>query len=237
MATLMPGRQGKAEYGLLTAIQHVSLNDRVYEQLKAAIMLGGFPPGETLTLRALAETFGTSVMPVRDAVRRLAAQQALEILPTRLIRVPPISRGRFEELWRLRIMLEAEASGRAAERASTASIALIETAQEAFLEAVAREDLSSILKCNYDFMFSVYEASSAPILLSMIESLWIQSGPYYNIIVHSSTIIDYIRQSHSNDELLVQAVRDHDPASARRARELDLDELGNWFRARFWRKK
>ena len=52
-------------------------------------------PGQRFTLRGLAAAIGTSAMPVREAVTRLAAEQALEVLPNRAIRVPLMTRERF----------------------------------------------------------------------------------------------------------------------------------------------
>jgi regulatory GntR family protein len=53
---------------------------------------GEFLPATTLTLRALADRLGSSVMPIREAVSRLAAEHAVELRPNRAIRVPDSSR-------------------------------------------------------------------------------------------------------------------------------------------------
>ena len=63
-------------------------------------------PGQRFTLRGLAAAIGTSAMPVREAVTRLAAEQALEVLPNRAIRVPLMTRERFLELRTIRLQLE-----------------------------------------------------------------------------------------------------------------------------------
>ena len=55
-----------------------TLTQRAHQELRAALLRGDFLPGTALTLRALAERLGTSIMPVREAVSRLAAEQALD---------------------------------------------------------------------------------------------------------------------------------------------------------------
>ena len=59
-----------------------TLNEEVYEQLKQALMSGKITPGSTMTIRSLASSFGISVMPVREALRRLVAEHVLILLPT-----------------------------------------------------------------------------------------------------------------------------------------------------------
>lgn len=69
-------------------------------------MVGRFDPGQTLTIASLADSFGTSHMPVREALRRLAAENALEIAPNGSARVPAISKARLDDLCRARIAIE-----------------------------------------------------------------------------------------------------------------------------------
>src|SRR4051812_35242411 len=95
-----------------------TLTQRVYQELRAALMRGDFLPGTALTLRGLAERLGTSIMPVREAVSRLAAEQALELQPNRAIVVPELSRREIGELWRIRCLIESDAAALAAEVAT-----------------------------------------------------------------------------------------------------------------------
>src|SRR3974390_1071109 len=99
----------------LGALERETLNDRVYRELKNSIMAGAFKPGSELTLRSVAEALGTSFMPVRDAMRRLVAERALEMRPSRTIAIPVLSADEFLELRRIRLLLEGEAVALAAE--------------------------------------------------------------------------------------------------------------------------
>ena len=84
----------------------VTVQQRVYEHLRTDIMLGRIAPGEPLTIRGLAEKLGVSAMPAREALRRLAAEQAVELLGNRRIRIPVMSMERFDDLLAARIALE-----------------------------------------------------------------------------------------------------------------------------------
>jgi DNA-binding FadR family transcriptional regulator len=67
----------------IAPVERETLNDRVYRELKNSIMAGSLKPGSELTLRSVADALGTSLMPVRDAMRRLVSERALEVLPSR----------------------------------------------------------------------------------------------------------------------------------------------------------
>ena len=81
-------------------------------------MAGAFEPGSELTLRSVAGALGTSFMPVRDAMRRLVAERALEMRPSRTIAIPVLSGDEFLELRRIRLLLEGEAVALAAKKIS-----------------------------------------------------------------------------------------------------------------------
>src|SRR5258706_14968455 len=100
----------------IAPVERETLNDRVYRELKNSIMAGAFRPGSELTLRSVAEALGTSLMPVRDAMRRLVSERALEALPSRKVAIPFLTVDAFLGLRRIRILLEGEAAALAAER-------------------------------------------------------------------------------------------------------------------------
>jgi len=121
-----------AEIGVLPK---ETLGDRVAGELRALLMAGKLAPGEKLSLRKVAEAIGVSMMPVREAISRLAADGALEVLPGRAVRVPIMSLSQFRELTRIRLVLEGYAAEEAARNASEADIAAIAEAERIFREA------------------------------------------------------------------------------------------------------
>src|SRR5262249_50641976 len=79
-------------------LERETLHDRAYDEIKKAIMSGSILPGSTITIRSLAGALGTSPMPVRDALSRLVAERALEVLPTRSVTLPFMTAAKFAEI-------------------------------------------------------------------------------------------------------------------------------------------
>ena len=103
----------------LARIARETIQERVYSSLRDQLMRGGFEPGQKLKIADLAEAFGTSAMPVREALNRLAVERALETLPSRTVRVPALSRAALQDLRETRFAIEGLAISRAASPLST----------------------------------------------------------------------------------------------------------------------
>ena len=143
-------------------------------------------PGQRFTLRGLAAAIGTSAMPVREAVTRLAAEQALEVLPNRAIRVPLMTRERFLELRTIRLQLECLAIESAADKRDEDELAEIQRHEQEFLQARAQPDSRAAVRANKNLHFAIYRSARMPALLQIIESLWLQIGPVLNYDLASS---------------------------------------------------
>jgi len=96
-------------------LKHLTLNDRAYSKLKEALISGTFAPGEPLIIRKLAEAYGISTTPIREALQRLVAERVLEMAPNRSIVVPMLTATAFEELTTIRVATEGVAAERAAQ--------------------------------------------------------------------------------------------------------------------------
>src|SRR5277367_4908460 len=81
-----------------------SLHTTVYAELRRRLLTGRIIPGVGLSTRGLALELGVSQMPVREALSRLAAERAVEIRSKRRIVVPPMTRERFDDLLRCRVL-------------------------------------------------------------------------------------------------------------------------------------
>jgi DNA-binding GntR family transcriptional regulator len=211
---------------------HETLQERAYQELRKAIREGRFTSGEMLTTRGLAAMLGTSPMPVRDAVRRLAQEKTLEILPNRTTRVPLLSAQRFEELADARAELEGHAAARAAERMTAPEFAEIKGANEEMSRAIDRGDFAAVNVMNERFHFAIYRAAKSEVLLSVIEGLWQQSGPYLASLIRHLLSVS---ETPSNFALLhhyelLAALGKRDLVAARRAMKADIVESARWYR-------
>ena len=165
----------------LSPISRETLHDRVYAELRRSLIHGAFATGEMLRIQELAEKLQTSTMPVREALARLVSEQALEALPNRSVRVPVITRERLEDLARARTLIEGQIVALALPNLAAADFArLRQFAREC--EAAFRSNDSDRARItselNHAFHYYIYRAARSPVLIPIIESLWLQSGPY-----------------------------------------------------------
>src|SRR3984957_6065201 len=109
----------------LARIERETVQERVYGVLRDRLMRGGFEPGEKLKIADLASALGTSAMPVREALNRLAAERAIESMPNRSVRVPSLSRESLRDLMEARFAIEGLAVARAAANMDEATLAML----------------------------------------------------------------------------------------------------------------
>lgn len=154
----------------------------VYNELKQSFMIGEFVPGQRLPLPDLAEAFGTSQMPIREATNRLVVARAIEALPRRSLRVPEATTERLDSLLPLRLQLEGEAT-RLAVHSGMESVANELTAiNDEMYAQVPLEDTKSYLRLNQRFHFTIYQKCGNADLVDLIELLWMRYGPLMNIV-------------------------------------------------------
>src|SRR6202044_2204250 len=106
----------------LVRIARETVQERVYSALRDQLMRGAFEPGQKLKIAELAEAFGTSAMPVREALNRLTVERALETLPSRTVRVPALSKAALQDLREARFAIEGLAIARAASNMTAESL-------------------------------------------------------------------------------------------------------------------
>src|ERR1700733_11908792 len=91
-----------------------TLQDHVYRELCELILDGGIAPGQSITIQALANAFGVSAMPVREALQRLTVARVLTVISGRSIGIPPLTTERMRDLRRVRLEVETLAADWAA---------------------------------------------------------------------------------------------------------------------------
>ena len=149
------------------SLAHETLGERVTGELRELLIAGRLAPGEKLSLRRVAEALGVSMMPVREAVSRLAADKALEVLPGRAVRVPVLTLAQFRELTRIRLVVEGFAVEEAARIVTPVQIDAIERHEAAFREAAKADppDTAGAVAANRHLHFVLYEAAGMPSLI------------------------------------------------------------------------
>ncbi len=198
----------------------LTAHEGVFRQLRDRILFGGIRPGTAVTLRGLAEDLGVSPMPVREAVRRLIAAGALELQDNRRVVVPPMSRERFDEILFARRALEPELAARALAHLTAAHIDAIEDIDDAIDRAMKGGDTESYMRGNFQFHFAIYERAGADTLLALVESIWLQFGPFMRMAygrIGTSVLEDH-------HEFAIAAMRARNVADLKAAIDADIGQ-------------
>jgi len=155
----------------------LAAHDRLYRGLRQQIMHGELAPGLPLTIRGLAKAYGMSMTPVREALRRLAAEGALTLSASGRVTTPELGNERIEELAALRALIEPELASRALPRAHMALIERLQAINMANAEAAVKRDAVAYIRTNLEFHRTLYLRAQAPAMLAVAETVWLQLGP------------------------------------------------------------
>jgi DNA-binding GntR family transcriptional regulator len=165
----------------LAPIGRETMNERVYAELRRSLIHGVFEAGEVLKIVDLSAQLHTSTMPVREALARLVSEQALEAMPSRSVRVPLITRERLDDLARARCLVEGDLVRLAAPNLGPedfAELRQLTHATEAAFAGEAPDRAQATSELNHAFHFHIYHAARSAVMIPIVESLWLQSGPY-----------------------------------------------------------
>ena len=222
---------------------HETQREWVYHKIRLALMAGRYQPGERVTIAQLTDSLGVSMTPVREALRRLAAERALVMNPNRSVAVPALSREEVLAIRAIREQLEGYAARVAAGRISRKQLVRLARIGGQLASARARADARQILRLNESFHFTVYQSAAIPVLTEIIATLWLQSAPTLNLLFRPENIRRYplAAQNRHNQALLSALRRGRAQAAARAiaseialgSRMLDrLMSQGDWRPAR-----
>lgn len=205
-------------------VQPRTLAQLVYAELREALISGALSPGEKISLRTVAEQLGVSMMPVREAVSRLVADQALEVLPNRAVRVPVVALPQFRELTTIRMAIEGFAAERAANLRAPRDLAAMRRFDAAFRKQCGRvnPDAGAAIRANQSLHFAVYGSARLPALMSIIEGLWLRIGPLLNLDLRASAARLQLGGAERCHADLVAAIARGDAAGARAALVADI---------------
>lgn len=217
-----------------------TLSDQVFDALSEMLLSGALRPRDRLSLRDLAERLDVSVMPVREAVSRLAAGGALEVSPKRAVMVPLMTAAEFADLTMVRMLNEGQAARLAVERATEDDIDEILALSERFEVVLDRAyGQPEAVAANKDLHFRLYRAAGSPALLEVVTMLWLKAGPIINFDigveagVPSEEEITRSRNHHSRSHhrLLCEALKTRDGDAAAQAISEDIRVASELIRA------
>jgi DNA-binding GntR family transcriptional regulator len=181
------------------------LRDDVYQRLRDLIMNGDIAAGQLITIQTLAEAFGVSMMPIREALLRLVAEQALVTVTGGSVEIPHLSPERLIDLTRVRIVIEGTVAEWAVDGVSGEAIERLEQIERDIEQAIERQEVKSFVKQNREFHATLYRLSGSESAYSVIEKFWLQVAPY-----HHQYRPDRYVQASTNHRNIIQALKKRD---------------------------
>lgn len=153
-----------------------------YGRLRDMILFGLLEPGQPVTIQGLIRDLDAGMTPVREAIRRLAAEGALLPQGNRRVSVPQMTPAHLDEVAFARLTIEPKLAELAARNLTPDLIARLEAIDDRVDAAIRKGDIPGYLEANHAFHFALYEAADAPILIDMARSLWLRFGPSLRVV-------------------------------------------------------
>jgi len=152
--------------------EHRQLLHLVADTLRAEILEGRVRPGEWLRQERLAQQHGVSQMPVREALKLLAAEGLVEHVPYRGVRVVELSAEDVADLYTCRAFIESLAARHAAENVTPAELAELEELHAAMSQLVGPASIGEYRELNRRFHRLIFAASRRSYLVRNLAQLW-----------------------------------------------------------------
>lgn len=211
--------------GPLTFDEGTTAQAQVYARLRDALISGYFRPGEEISLRRASTALGTSVTPIREALRQLESDGGLEVFGgNRVLRVPVLSEAELIDIRDIRINLESLAAAQALDGIGPAQMRLISNACAVMQRAADTGDADLYLESNWRFHSLIYRAAARPILMGVIERMWLRVGPLIRLAVTAPNHFGRSMESHRAAEL---ALRERDASALQAAIIRDISDAAS----------
>ena len=173
-----------------------TLADRAFIELRDAIISVRLEPGQRLRLDEVAQQLGMSVMPVREALRRLEAAALIEVEPHRGATVSRLSSSELVEVFDLRRLIEVAAVRRAAGAFDDTDAAAARAALADYGSALLGESFGDVTESHVRFHLALYRADGQPWLVRSLMPLWETSSRYWNWVKRAGWQADNLLHAH-----------------------------------------
>ncbi len=189
---------------------HRTLREVIVRTIRDGIIRGDFRPGEHITEPDLAERFGISRTPIREAFRQLETEGFLATVPRKGTVVAPITIQDVRDFYEIKSLLEGYAARRACERIAPDDLAEMEECNDRLLEAHQEGDLSQMLAFHNRFHEIFVRAAGNERLAQLVDGLVMQ-GQRFRILLSLSDVMEDLVDQHRE---IVAAFQARDPVRA-----------------------
>lgn len=164
------------------ADRKIPTHEVTYGHLRDMVLTGGLAPGQAVTIQGLIQDLGAGMTPVREAIRRLTAEGALQLHDNRRVSVPNLTVELLDQIGFARMTIEPRIAELAAPRLTAERIERLTRIDAEIDRAITLGDIPGYLTGNHRFHFTLYEASGAQILVEIAQSLWLRFGPSLRVV-------------------------------------------------------
>ena len=165
------------------AAPNIPNHELVYRQIREMILFGELAPGQAVTIHGLVKELGAGTTPVREALRRLTAEGALDFQGNRRICLPVLSLSQLEELSFARLAIEPHLAFLATGNMDISDVERLQKVDDSLNVAIAQGNVRAYLEHNYRFHEMLYAHSKARILISISGALWLRIGPSLRVVL------------------------------------------------------
>jgi DNA-binding GntR family transcriptional regulator len=208
------------------------LTDQVYAVIHAAILSGDLPAGSRLKVRDLAEQVGTSVMPVREAIRRLEETGLAEREPHKGAVVKNLTLEELVHVYDVRRLLETEAARLGCQQIGDEDCDRMQSEYDLMLKAINERRVIDLLDHDEAMLAILYQAAGNPVLLQTIRSLWQQCRAYKIVGAQGSLDTPGDDSLWRYQQNLVTAARNSDPDAGAAVNQASLLNASERIKAR-----
>jgi DNA-binding GntR family transcriptional regulator len=215
-----------APEGLPSIGERTSLRERVAESLRAALVSGRMVPGTTYSIPALAEQFGVSATPVREAMLDLVNEGIMSAVPNKGFRVVELSDAELDQITELRRLLEVPTVGDLAGAIDRAAVRRLRSLADAVGDAARRGDVVGYVEADRELHLALLAEAGNPRLVEMVGRLRDQSRLYgLEQLAAEGVLVD----SAAEHMRLIDALESGDRRAAERVMAHHLDHVrGIW---------
>lgn len=164
--------------GLSAIAGRQSLRERVAESLRAALVSGRMVPGPTYSIPTLAEQFGVSATPVREAMLDLVNEGIVAPVPNKGFRVVELTDEELDQISELRRLLEVPTVTGLAGAMDPRAIKALRALADAVRDAAQRADIEGYLEADRELHLTLLAQAGNPRLVEMVGRLRDQSRLY-----------------------------------------------------------
>jgi DNA-binding GntR family transcriptional regulator len=176
-----------------------------FSYVRDAVLRGTLRPNQRIHQVTLAQQLGMSLVPVREALRKLEAEGFVRIMPHRGVYVSAISRTEMEDVFAIRLAVEGMATKIAVLRITDEEVEKLAALISRMEVALHSSDHPALLELNQKFHFTLYEASGREYLCSLISHLWQKSTRYRSSYIQ---LPERANQAHEEHKDILLAVRE-----------------------------